>query len=189
MSANTHTENAYPDSFEGTRIQIFRYVAKDLLLDISDLLAYDPKRSKLAVALVEFDEQYRANQRVRHFVDADDCKLLCHDILHGLFTQFKDEKGNERDGRVEARVLTLSKETKYRQPFVLRVDNGDGEIYGSGLVRMVRVTDSLTVQMPEWEARRMALTVLDYVRQWEIIHFRKCQEARTVTFTRGGGQP
>ena len=29
----------------------------------------------------------------------------------------------------------------------------------------------------------MALVVLDYVHQWEMIHFRKRQDARTITFT------
>ena len=48
---------------------------------------------------------------------------------------------------------------------------------------MVKATDSLTIQMPEFEARKMALVVLDYIQQWEMIHFRKRQEARTVTFT------
>jgi len=37
--------------------------------------------------------------------------------------------------------------------------------------------------MPEFEARKLALTVLDYVHQWETIHFRKRQDARTLTFT------
>ena len=48
---------------------------------------------------------------------------------------------------------------------------------------MVKATDSLTIQMPEFEARKMALVVLDYIHQWETIHFRKRQDARTVTFT------
>ena len=48
---------------------------------------------------------------------------------------------------------------------------------------MVKATDSLTIQMPEFEVRKMALVVLDYIREWEMINFRKRQEARTVTFT------
>ena len=48
---------------------------------------------------------------------------------------------------------------------------------------MVKATDSLTIQMPEFDARKLALVVLDYIHQWEMIHFRKRQDARTVTFT------
>jgi hypothetical protein len=168
---------------EVTKIQIFRFVAKDKILDICDLLAFDPKRSKLAFTLVEFDDNHKATQRVRHFVDTDDFKLVCHDLLAGTFTQFEDQKGSTHDDYTEARTLSLKKESKYRQPYVLRIDNGQGEVYGSGQVKMVRATDSLTIQMPEFEARKMALVLLDYVQQWEMIHFRKRQEARTISFT------
>ena len=172
---------------EVTKIQIFRFVAKDnKILDICDLLAYDPKRSKLTFTLVEFDDTYKSTQRVRHYVDADDFKLVCHDLLAGTFTSFEDQKGSAHDDHTEARVLSLKKETKYRQPFVLRIDNGQGEVYGNGQVKMVRATDSLTIQMPEFEARKMALVVTDYIQQWEMIHFRKRQEARTVSFTLTG---
>ena len=168
---------------EVTKIQIFRFVAKDKILDITDLLAFDPKRSKVAFTLVEFDEHNKATQRVRHYVDADDMKLVCHDLLAGTFTSFEDQKGSAHDDYTEARVLSFKKEAKYRQPYVLRVDNGQGEVYGQGQVKMIKATDTLTIQMPEFEARKLALTVLDYVRQWEMIHFRKRQDARTVTFT------
>ena len=171
---------------EVTKIQIYRFVAKDKILDISDMLTFDPKRSKLAFTLVEFDEHNKATQRVRHFVDTDDFKLVCHDLLAGTFASFEDQKGSAHDDYTEARVLSLKKEPKYRQPFVLRIDNGQGEVYGNGQVKMVKATDSLTLQMPEFEARKMALVVLDYVQQWEMIHFRKRQEARTVTFTPAG---
>jgi hypothetical protein len=169
---------------EVTKIQIYRFVAKDnKILDICDLLAFDPKRSKLAFTLVEFDEHYKATERVRHYVDTDDFKLVCHDLLAGTFSHFEDQKGSAHDDHTEARVLSLKKETKYRQPIVLRIDNGQGEVYGNGQIKMVRATDSLTIQMPELEARKMALVVLDYIQQWEMIHFRKRQEARTVSFT------
>lgn len=181
---NTYEKNGADNAGrEVTKIQIFRFVAKDKILDITDLLAFDPKRSKVAFTLVEFDEHNKATQRVRHYVDADDMKLVCHDLLAGTFTSFEDQKGSAHDDYTEARVLSFKKESKYRQPYVLRVDNGQGEVYGQGQVKMVKATDSLTIQMPEFEARKLALTVLDYIHQWEMIHFRKRQDARTVTFT------
>ena len=123
---------------EVTKIQIFRFVAKDKILDVCDLLAFDPKRSKLAFTLVEFDDHYKATQRVRHYVDADDFKLVCHDLLAGTFTNFEDQKGSAHDDYTEARVLSFKKETKYRQPFVLRIDNGQGEVYGRARSRWSR---------------------------------------------------
>ncbi len=168
---------------EVSKIQIYRFVSKDKIVDICDLLAFDPKRSKLTFTLVEFDDTRKATERVRHYVDADDFKLVCHDLLAGTFTSFEDHKGSVHDDFTEARILSLKRETKYRQPYVLRVDNGQGEVFGVGQVKMTKVTNSLTLQMPETEARKMALVVLDYIRQWEMIHFRKRQEARTVSFT------
>ena len=180
---NTSEKNDNGNGREVTKIQIFRFVAKDKILDITDLLAFDPKRSKIAFTLVEFDDNNKATQRVRHYVDADDFKLVCHDLLAGTFTAFEDQKGSAHDDYTEARVLSFKKEAKYRQPYVLRIDNGQGEVYGQGQVKMVKATDSLTIQMPEFEARKMALVVLDYIHEWEMIHFRKRQDARTVTFT------
>ena len=181
---NTEYRNAdHRGEGEVSKIQIFRFVAKNKLVDVTDLLALDPKRSKVAFTLVEFDDNFKATQRVRHYVDADDFKLVCHDLLAGTFTQFEDQKGTAHDDYTEARVLSLKKETKYRQPYVLRIDNGQGEVYGTGQVKMVKATDSLTLQMTEFEARKMALVVLDYIQQWEMLNFRKRQEARTLTFT------
>lgn len=165
-----------------TRVQIYKYVTKNRVLDISDMLSVEPRRSKIAFTLLEFDEHYKATTRVRHFADAPDFKLVCWDILHGTFAEWTDHKGSPSagDGSLQARVMTLRKDVKYRQPFVIKIDNGEGEAMDSGAVKMVRATDSLTLLMPEFDARRMAQSVLDYVRDWEIINFRKRQEAQTV---------
>lgn len=182
---NNYDKNSHDNGAgrEVTKIQIFRFVAKDKILDLTDLLAFDPRRSKITFTLVEFDDNNKATQRVRHYVDADDMKLVCHDLLAGTFTSFEDQKGSAHDDYTEARVLSFKKEAKYRQPYVLRIDNGQGEVYGVGQVKMVKATDSLTIQMPEFEARKLALVVLDYIQQWEMIYFRKRQDARTLTFT------
>lgn len=165
---------------EITRVQIYKYVTKDRMLDVSDLLSLDARRNKIAFTLLEFDESYRAKTRVRHYVDAPDFKLVCWDILHNTFAEWTDHKGSPQDDYLQARVMTVRKDAKYRQPFVLKIDNGVGESVGNGAVKMVRATESLTLLMPEWDARRMAQTVLDYVRDWETVNFRKRQEAQTV---------
>jgi hypothetical protein len=168
-----------------TRVQIAKYVTKDRVLDISDMLNVEPKRSKIAFTLLEFDETHKAVTKVRHFADADDFKLVCWDILQGNFSEWSDHKGSplSNTSDLQARVLTLRKDVKYRQPYVLKIDNGIGEAMEGGAVKMVQTTDSLTLLMPEFEARRIAQTVYDYIRDWEIIAFRRRQEARSVIFT------
>lgn len=174
-------------SNEIARVQIYKYVTKDRVLDISDMLSLDPRRNKVSFTLLEFDENYKARTRVRHFVDVPDFKLVCWDILNGQFSEWTDHKGSrvapgatEQEEGMQARVFTIRKDVKYRQPYVLKIDNGVGEQIGNGAVKMVRATDSLTLLMPEFDARRMAQTVLDYVRDWETVNFRKRQEAQTV---------
>ena len=174
---------------EITRVQIYKHVTKDRVLDISDMLSLDPRRNKLAFTLVAFDENFKAQSRVRHFVDVPDFKLVCWDILHGTFGEWTDHKGSAHDDGMQARVLTLRKDPKYRQPYVLKIDNGVGEAVGNGAVKMVRATESLTLLMPEWDARRMAQTVLDYVRDWETVNFRRRQEAQTVIIPLGDPAP
>ena len=163
-----------------TRVQVFKHVTRDRVLDISEMLSLESKRSKIAFTLVEFDESHKATVRVKHYADATDFKLVCWDILYGNFEEWTDYKGTVYDDGIQARTLALRKDTKYRQPFVLKIDNGHGEVLTGGGVKMVEVRDSLTLLLPEFEARKLAQTVLDYIRDWETINFRRRQEAMTV---------
>jgi hypothetical protein len=163
------------------KVQVYKYVTKDKVLDIGDMLSLDPKRSKLSITLVEFDEKFKARTRVKHYVDSDDFKLVCWDILDGRFGEWTDHKGTVHDGLPEARVLGVRRDDKYRNPFVIKIDNGVGEVVGAGAVKMVQTRQSLAIFLPVFEARKLALAVLDYIRQWETVNFRKRQEARTVT--------
>ena len=165
---------------ELTRVQIYKHVTRDRLLEINDMLSMEPRRSKIAFTLLEFDENYKAVTRVRHYADAPDFKLVCWDILNNCFDEWTDHKGTPHDDVMQARTLTLRKDPKYRQPFVIKIDNGIGETMPNGGVKMVRETDSLTLLLAERDARRLAQTVLDYIRDWETINFRKRQEAQTV---------
>ena len=168
-----------------TRVQVYRHVTRDRVLDISEMLSLEPRRSKIAFTLVEFDESHKAVVRVKHYADASDFKLVCWDILYGNFDEWSDYKGTVYDDGIQARTLSLRKDTKYRQPFVLKIDNGHGETVASGAVKMVEVRDSLTLLLSEFEARKLAQTVLDYIRDWETINFRRRQEAMTVVVPLG----
>ena len=51
-------------SRELTRVQVYKYVTKNRVLDIGDMLNIESRRSKIALTLVDFDENYRATTRV-----------------------------------------------------------------------------------------------------------------------------
>lgn len=171
---------------EITRVQIFRYVTKDKILDVSDMLSLEPKRNKLAITLLEYDENFHAKQKVKHFVDADHFKVVCWDILHNQFEEWVDHKGSVHNDAAEARVLTIRKDTRYRNPYAIKIDNGVGEVIGQGAVKMAKQTDTLSILLPDFEAKRLALTVLDYVRAWETVNFKKRREANTVLIPTDG---
>ena len=167
--------------------QIFRYVTKDKILDLTDMLSLEPKKNKIAITLLEYGEDFKARTTVHHYVGPDAFKVVCWEILSGTFTQWTDYKGSLRlssgrgptkEGKPEARVLSLRKDTRYRNPYVLRISRGEGEVIGAGAVKMVgKPTESLSILLPEFEAKRLALVTLDYIRAWEIIHFRERQRA------------
>jgi hypothetical protein len=163
------------------RTQICRYVEGDLILDISDMLSPEPRRNKVALTIVEFDGAFRVSRRVKHYVDVDDFKLVCHDIIEGTMTRFDDYKGSIHADSVEARVLTIKRPGKAQDPIVFQIDNGVGEPRLDGTVAMRQITESMVVRVPRWEARKLAMTALDYIRQWETFHCRRWQEARAVS--------
>lgn len=167
---------------ELTRVRIYQHVTRDRVLDISDMLSLEPKRSRIALTLVEMNEHGKILGRGRFYADATDFKLVCWDILHQPFGEWTGKQGGIGSDCSEllARVVTIRKDVKYRQPYVLKIDNGVGEAMLDGAVKMINATASLTVLMPEWDARRMAQTVLDYIHQWEVVNFRKRQDAQTM---------
>jgi hypothetical protein len=119
------------------RPQIFRYVTKDKVLDVGDLLDPDPKRSKVRFILLQFGRDFKATTRALHYADADDLEVVCWDILHGTFQEWTDHKGSIRDGTCQARVLSLRKDPKYDNPYVLQIRNGPGQVIGQGAVKLV----------------------------------------------------
>jgi hypothetical protein len=162
------------------RPQIFRYVTKDKVLDVGDLLDPDPKRSKVRFILLQFGRDFKATTRALHYADADDLEVVCWDILHGTFQEWADHKGSVRDEACQARVLTLRKDPKYENPYVLQIRNGPGQVIGQGAVKLVKTEVSLGPLLPEFDARRLSLTVLDYIRAWKQAHFADLAVARVA---------
>ncbi len=162
------------------RPQIFRYVTKDKVLDVGDLLDPDPKRSKVRFILLHFGADFKATTRALHYVDADDLEVVCWEILQGTFQEWTDHKGSVRDGICQARVLNLCKNPKYKNPYVLEIRNGPGQVIGRGAVKLLKADVSLGLLLPEFDARRLCLTVLDYIRAWKQVHFADLAVPRTA---------
>ncbi len=143
-----------------------------------DLLTPDPKRSKVRFILLQFGQDFKATTRALHYIDADDLEVVCWEILHGTFQEWVDHKGSIRDGTCQARVLALRKDPKYENPYVLQIRNGPGQVIGQGAVKLVKAEVTLSLLLPEFDARRLSLTVLDYIRAWKQVHFADLAVAR-----------
>lgn len=156
-------------------VQIFRYVTKDKILDFEDWMSLEPKKNKLRVTLLEYGPDNKATHILHHYLDPDSWKVVCWGVLMGRFEKWTDYKGTpSREGKPEARVLSLTKDDRYRNPYILRLARGKGEVMGAGAVRMVgQPTKSLTLLLPDFEAKRLALACLDYIRAWDVIHLRE----------------
>ena len=163
------------------RPQIFRYVTKEKVLDVGDLLDADPKRSKVRFILLQFGADFKATARALHYADADDLEVVCWDILQGTFQEWTDHKGSVRDDACHARVLTLRRDPKYTNPYVLQIKNGPGQVIGQGAVKLVRAEVTLSLLLSEFDARRLSLTVLDYIRAWKQVHFADLAVARAAS--------
>ena len=164
------------------RVRICQFVTPDRILEVCDLLSLEPRRSRIAVSLSEVSAAAQVRRRVSHVAHASDFKLVCRDILHGTCAEWADEQGGDgvNDDGARASVLTLQRDTEAPRPFLLKIDNGVGEVTGRGAVKMVLATDSITLTIPQWDARRLAQTALDYIHDWETINFRQRQEAQTL---------
>ncbi len=162
------------------RPQIFRYVTKDKVLDVGDLLDPERKRSKVRFILLQFGRDFKATTRALHYADADDLEVVCWDILHGTFQEWVDHKGSIREGTCQARVLSLRKDSKYENPYILQIRNGPGQVIGQGAVKLIKTDVALSLLLPEFDARRLSLAVLDYIRAWKQVHFADLAVARVT---------
>lgn len=167
------------DARELSRIKIYKHIANGVIFEIYDMLSVESKYNKVAFSLITLDEQKHMVTRVRHYVDVDDIKLVCLDLLIDKFVEFRDYKGSRHIDYSEARTLTLAKSSDTSSNVVLRIENGVGDIQANGAIRMERVTDAVSIELTEWEMRKIAIVLRDYIEQWELIHFRSRRDAMT----------
>lgn len=158
--------------------QIAVYKTNKQVLDFQDLLDHDPKRNKIGVTLLNYVEGQGATETVHAYLDTDDARLLCHLIVSDQLPEegWSDFKGSPREGGYEARVFRIKKldTTKYRNPWAIRIERGKGQVMGQGAVKMVGKPEAtVSILLPDWDMKAIALRILDYIRAWEVVHWRE----------------
>lgn len=168
-TTTTATGNSGSDRRSVT--QVFVLKTDKRIFEALDSLNENPKFSKIKLNLVNHEQ--KPVVMVSHNMDPDAAKVVALDILNGTFQGYTEYKGSasskRADGKPEARVLKITKNdpAKYRIPYSVTVEVGAGEVIGQGAVKMVQKEQSVTVFLSEFDMKRFAVSVLDYIRAWE----------------------
>ena len=153
-------ENAYrPRHF-----RIIRHVTKNRILDIQDCLHI----GKLRIEIVEYAEGEGAKLSVEHFAEPDALALICYDILQGRpFDKYVEYKGTPQGEAAISRMLVIER-VEARNPFKITVSRGPGKVTETGAIQPVGKPEaSLSMLLPEFDARRIAYTILRHLAAFE----------------------
>ena len=144
--------------------RIVRHVTKTRILDIQDLLEI----GKLRFELVEYAEGVGATQAAEHFAEPDAIALVLDDILNGRpWERYVEYKGAQQGDVVISRVLTVER-VEARNPIKITVSRGPGKMVEKGAIQPVGKPEvSVSVLLSEFDARRIAHTVLRHLTAYE----------------------
>lgn len=114
--------------------------------------------SKIAWVLVLRDASNKVEQTVKYYLDVPTAKVLMHDLFVGeLCDEFKEFK---KHGDKQRAVSIKPMDEGYRVS-IMNSSGGNGD------------KQSLYFDIIAWQARELAITTLDYIRNLEL--------ARTIT--------
>jgi len=152
------------NTYKPRNYRIVRHVTKNRILDIQDALEI----GKLRIELVEFVEGQGATLSVEHFAEPDALALVCHDILEGRpWEKYVEYKGVVQGETVISRVLVLER-VEARNPIKITVSRGPGKVVSQGAIQPLGKPEaSLSVLLSEFDARRIAFTVLRHLAAYE----------------------
>jgi hypothetical protein len=81
-------------------------------------------------------------------------------------------------------VLSIRFQPDQKLPFRFVLQNGPGETIGRGAVKQAPGTTwatDLMIALSRWDMLTLMGDCLDYVRDWELRHFKERQAARSIT--------
>ena len=107
--------------------------------------------NKIGLVMVLRDAQNKAVKTLRYYVDIPSVKVLCHDLWN---LRLKDEVNEYKKTEKAERALRITpKEQSYRFSVMNTVEGKK---------------ESLYFDLSQNQARQMAITVLDYLRAYEM---------------------
>jgi hypothetical protein len=145
------------------RTRIFSHITRSRFLHLEDALSI----GKIRFFIGEYQRGNGAQATAFHFLDLDDARPLMADLGWSKATDFVDFKGSANGGQPQSRVL------KIRGPkggkYWLEIANGPGQVIGEGAVKPAGDPEaSISIALSLWEARAMALAVIEYMTAWRV---------------------
>jgi len=152
------------NSYKPRNYRIVRHVTKNRILDIQDALEI----GKLRIELVDFVEGEGAKLAVEHFAEPDALALVFYDILQGRpWDRYVEYKGTVQGDAVISRVLVVER-VEARHPVKITVSRGPGKVVDKGAIQPLGKPEAtLSVLLSEFDARRIAFTVLRHMAAYE----------------------
>ena len=171
MPVSTVARAAVRPGAEGAWEQVAKLATNRAILDVS--AAFETEPWKVVWILVDYEREPRVT--VRHFMDPDVALVLSEAIILGTFPRdfpkgFTEYKGTPRpDGPPEARVLSIWYDPQKQYRYGIRIERGVGEVIGAGAVKMVERQESVAFAATEFDMRRLAVQLRDYIRDARLI--------------------
>lgn len=160
------------------RYRIHTEITRSAILHVEDALDI----GKLRLLLFRYKRGEGAQASASHYLDLADARVLCFDLAEGrLAERFVDYKGSPsgREGKPLSRVLKVEdRGERTRNPIVIEVTNGPGEVMGEGAIKPAGEPDAVVaILLSRWQARRLAAAVQAHLAAWEVITFRQRTQA------------
>jgi len=156
------------------RARIFSMMTQSRFLHIEDALTpiEEGKPGKVRFFIGAYQKgSGQPATTAHHFLDDDEARVVFTDMSWGKQLDIKDYKGTVNGEGAQSRVLKIKGPTD-KGKYWLQVSMGPGEIIGQGAVKPkgkpeVEVSIPLTI----WQARKLALAVLEYMSAWRVATF------------------
>jgi len=142
--------------------RIHSVITRSAILHVEDALAI----GKLRLFALSYESGKGAKAYVTHYLDLADARPLLQDLAAGGLSEPYTEYKGSRDGDgAVSRVLTVKEKPEARSPIIVELCSGPGEVIGQGAIKPKgKPTEQVAVFLSRWEARKLALAVLEYLQ-------------------------
>jgi len=155
---NEHTE---------TRTRIHTVITRSAILHVEDALEI----GKLRLFALSYEKGKGAKATAYHFLDVADARPLLADLATGKLAEpYTEYKGSRNGGEPVSRVLSIKDKPDQKSAIIVELSRGPGEVIGAGAVKPKgKPTTSVSIFLSRWEARKLALAVLEYLTAYAVM--------------------